>query len=245
MNGSFRKRSAAGVLGVAVIAVSVAGCNSNAASREAPTASVVESNFPDWIPAERPVLRYQVDVARSRIWVLTPDGVALHEASTGEEVAQISLPGWVWVGEKYACSPDLALGPDGEAVISSNIVPTLWRIDPVTLAASKHEPVLDEDNGKDVGFTGLAYSAQQRAYFAVSGVHGSMWRIDPSFQRAQSIPLSEPLLKACGLAMRPRAADQRASRFVGVCVRAEGGDRSVNLAPDQRSGYVRPEQCAG
>jgi len=30
---------------------------------------------------------------RSRIWVLTLHGVALYEASTGEEVAQISLPG--------------------------------------------------------------------------------------------------------------------------------------------------------
>jgi len=184
-----------------------------------------------------------VDAVRSRIWVLTLDGVALFEASTGEEVAQISLPGWLWVDEQYACPPDLAIGPGGEAVISSNVVPALWRIDPVTLAASEHALVLDADTGKDIGFTGLTYSAQQGAFFAVSAFQGSLWRIDPRLQRAQNIPLSAPLANACGLAMRPRASDQRASRFVGLCVRAEQESWLVSLAPDQRSGYVSQGSC--
>ena len=243
MNGIVSGRSAANVLGIVAIAVAVAGCDSDAASSSAPRASVVESSFPDWVRGEKPVLRYQVDAARGRLWVLTSDGVELYEVTTRQKVAQIALPGWLWVTEQYNCSPDLAIGPSGEAVISSNVVPTLWRIDPVTLAASKHEPVLDEDKGKDVGFTGLVYSAKQKAFFAVSALHGSMWRIDPSFQRAQNVPLSEPIPKACGIDMRNRASDQRASRFVGFCVRADTGEWSVNLAPDQRSGYVRPGQC--
>jgi len=243
MNGIVSRRSAANVLGIVAIAVSVAGCDSDAASRDVPRSSFVESLSPDWYPGERPVLRYQMDAARGRIWALTPDGVELYDVATRRKVAQIARPGWLWVREQYNCSPDLAIGPSGEAVISSNVVPTLWRIDPVTLAASRHEPVLDEDKGKDVGFTGLVYSARLKAFIGVSALHGSMWRIDPSFQRALNIPLSEPLPKACGIAARLEAGDQRVSRFAGFCVRAEQGDWSVNLAPDQRSGYVRPGQC--
>lgn len=243
MNGFFSKRSAASVLGVAAMAVAVAGCDSDAASIRVAQASVVESLPQGWYRGDQPMLRHQVDAVRGRIWVLTPAGAALYEASTGEELAQVSLPEWLWVGENYACAPDLAIGPGGEVVISSNVVSTVWRVDPVTLAASRHELVLDESNGKDVGFTGLAYSPQLKAFVAVSGVHGSMWRIDPLLQRAQNIPLSEPLPKACGLAVRTRAPEQRASRFVGLCVRTGQGEWSVNLAPDQRSGYVRPGQC--
>ena len=243
MNGIVSTRSAVNVLGIVAIAVAVAGCDSDAASRDVPVASVVESSFPDWVRGEQPVLRYQVDAARSRLWILTLDGVELYDVTTRRKVAQVALPGWLWVREQYNCSPDLAIGPGGEAVVSSNVVPTLWRVDPVTLAASKHEPVLDQDKGKDVGFTGLVYSARLRAFIGVSALHGSMWRIDPSFQRAMNIPLSEPLPKACGIAARLEAADQRAGRFAGFCVRADQGDWSVNLAPDQRSGYVRPGQC--
>jgi hypothetical protein len=243
MNGIFSRRSAANVLGIAAMAVAVAGCDSDAASTSVPQASVAENIPQDWYRGERPILRSQADAARGRLWVLTSEGVELYEATTRRKVAQIALPDWLWVGEQYACPPDLAIGPRGEAVISSNVVPTLWRVDPVTLSASKHEPVLEDDSGKDIGFTGLAYSVQQGAFFAVSALHGTMWRIDPLLARARSIPLSAPLPKACGLAIQPRASDQRASRFAGFCVRADQGEWRVILAPDQRSGYVRPGQC--
>ena len=243
MNGIISRRSAASIFGVLAIAVAVPGCDSDAASGGTPRASVVESVPQDWYRGDRPILRSQLDAARGNLWALTAEGIELYEAATRRRVAQIALPDWLWVGEKYTCPPDLTIGPGGEAVISSNIVPTLWRIDPATLKASRHELVLDEDKGKDVGFTGLVYSAPQKAFFAVSAMHGSMWRIDPALQRAQSIPLSEPLPKACGIAMQTRAADQRANRFAALCVRADKGDWSVNLAPDQRFGYVRPGQC--
>jgi hypothetical protein len=243
MYGILSRRSAANVLGVVALAVAVVGCDSDAASRSAPTGSVAKSIPQDWYRGERPILRSQVDEIRSRIWVLTLDGVALHEASTGEKIAQIPLPGWLWVGEKFSCAPDLAIGPGGEAVVSSNVVPTLWRINPVTLAASEHELVLDDDTGKDIGFTGLVYSAQQGAYLAISAFQGSLWRIDPLLKRAQNISLSAPLPNACGLAIRPPELEKRASRFVGLCVRADQEDWVVNLAPDQRSGYVRAGQC--
>lgn len=243
MNGIISKRSAASILGVVAMTVAVSGCNSDAASSSAPTVSGVESTPQDWYPGERPILRSQTDAVRGRLWALTSEGVELYDATTRQRVAQIALPGWLWVSDQYSCPPDLAIGPGGEAIISSNVVSTLWRIDPVTLAARKHEPVLDVDTGKDVGFTGLAYSAQQGAYFAVSGIHGSMWRIDRFLEKARSVPLSAPLPKACRLAIPRREIDQRASGVVGFCVRSELGDWTVNLAPDQRSGYTRPGQC--
>jgi hypothetical protein len=108
---------------------------------------------------------------------------------------------------------------------------------------SKHDLAIEDDTGRDIGFTALAYSAQQGAYFGVSPTQGSLWRIDPLLRRAQNVPLSAPLPKAWTLAIPPRERDQRASLFVGFCVRSEQGDWTVNLAPDQRSGYVRPGQC--
>jgi hypothetical protein len=199
MNGFTSKRSAAGVVGVVAMTVALAGCVSDAASERVQKVTDVKSNSPDWYRSEQPMLRYRVDAARSRIWVLTAGGVALYEASTREKIAEVSLPEWIWAGEKFVCSPDLAIGPGGEVVISSNAVPTLWRIDPVTLAASKHDLAIVGDTGMDIGFIALAYSAQQGAYLAVSPSQWSLWRIDPSLRRAQRVPLAAPLPRGCGL----------------------------------------------
>ena len=256
MYGVVSKTGVSKVLGVMAIAVTVAGCDRGAGStsireqKSSASASelredLAESILPDWYQGEQPVLRHQVDAARGRLWALTLDGVELYDVKTRTRQAYISLADWVWVGEQYSCAPDLAIGPKGEALISSNVLPILWRIDPVTFAASKHELVLDADARQEIGFTGLAYSAEQGVFFAVSALQGSLWRIDPLFRRAQSISLSAPVPKACGLAIRTRAPDERGSRFVGLCVRAQQRDWVVSLAPDQRSGYVRAGKCGG
>ena len=243
MNGILSRRSAAGVLGVVAMTIAVSGCDSSAASRSAPGIGVAESFSQIRYRDERSVLRHQNDAERSRHWVLTADGVELYDLSSGELLVQIALPDWSWVGPQYACPPDLAVGYRGEVVISSNVVPTLWRIDPVTLVASRHDLAIEDDKGRDIGITALAFSAQQGTYFAVSAAHGSLWRIDPRLARAQSIPLSAPLPKSCTLAIPPREADRRAIRATALCVRGEEGDWTVALAPDQRFGYVRPGQC--
>ena len=149
-----------------------------------------------------PGARYQVDAARHRIWVLTPEGVFLFDVSRPERTA-VPLPGWVWAGAPYGCLPDLALGPRGEAVVTSDVLPTLWRIDPDSLAVSVHALALDADTDKDVGFTGLVYSPQHGAFFATSHAHGSLWRIDPQLKTAQKTPLSASNPQPCGLALRP------------------------------------------
>jgi hypothetical protein len=106
----------------------------------------------------------------------------------------------------------LALGPKGEAVITSNVISTLWRVDPETRAVSAHPLELDADKDKDVGFSGLIYSPEHAAYFAVSDSHGTLWKIDASLTSAEKI----------SFAALPEAV--RADRTAPVrsrCLRAE------------------------
>lgn len=217
----------------AASAALIGGCDIGAAARPAA----------DPAPrVEQPRARHQVDAARNRVWFLTEEGVFLHDASRAERIA-VPVPGWVFAGAPYGCLPDLALGPKGEAVVTSDIVPTLWRIDPDTLAVTVHPLALDADRDKDVGFSGLVYSPQRGAFFAVSYQHGSLWRIDPQLQRAEKIALSAPLPRACGLAVHKRSSQQVLGRIVDLCARTPQAGWSVLFAPDWRSAYVSAAPC--
>jgi hypothetical protein len=171
----------------------------------------------------------------ARAWVIDDSGFFLEQA--GKSRRAIQLPDWHWATWPYACAPDIAIGPRGEAIVTSNVMAVLWKVDPDTLAVSVHRLELDADHDKDIGFSGLVYSERNGAYFAVSESHGSLWRIDPLLRRAQKIALSEPMRGACSVSM-PR--EQRASRFSTLCLDA----KNVNLAPDQRFAYVQTAGCA-
>ena len=141
--------------------------------------------------------RHQVDVVRNRVWVLTEKGVVLYQNARHERTV-IPLPEWFWAGAPYSCPPALALGPKGEAIVTSDVVPTLWRIDPVTLNVSVHRLELDADTDKDVGFSELAFSSRHGRYFAVSSKHGSVWSVDPLLAKAQKVDTLAPVADACG-----------------------------------------------
>jgi hypothetical protein len=172
--------------------------------------------------------------AAEQTWLLNVDGVYLQQARNAR--VEVKLPGWQWAHEPYACPPAIAVGPRGEAVVTSNVLPVLWKIDPETLAVTVHPLQLDADSDKDVGFSGLVYSARDNAYFAVSELHGTLWRIDPLLRRAQKIALSEPVRGACSISMQPQ---ERLSRFSRLCLER----RNVHLSPDQRSAYVQGASC--
>jgi hypothetical protein len=174
-------------------------------------------------------------------WSLHTDGVDVLDAATTAKLRSIRLPGWVWANELYACPPVLALGPNGEALVSSNVQPVIWRIDPASFEVTRHELALD-DRGRDVGFSGVAWSGRQGAYFAASGLDGSLWRIDRDLERAQRVPLSGGMPSACGLRML--SDDARNPAQFALCVRTERGDWTVTLSPDHRSGHARPAPCA-
>ena len=130
------------------------------------------------------MLSNKPDISRDRLWWLTSEGVLVHRVAAASQ--RLSLPGWIWAWSPR-CPPDIALGPNGEAVVTSNVISTLWRVDAQTLAVSVHELVLDSDEGKDVGFTNLAYSAEQAAFFAYSDDQRSVWKIDPQLTRATKV----------------------------------------------------------
>jgi len=115
----------------------------------------------------------QVDAARGRIWRLTGAGLSLQDRTRRQPVA-LPLPGWHWAGAPYGCLPGLALGPKGEVVVTSDVLPKLWRVDPETLAVSVHSPTLDDRTDRDVGFSTLSYSARHGAYFAMTGAPATM-----------------------------------------------------------------------
>jgi hypothetical protein len=172
--------------------------------------------------------------AAEQTWVFDGDGVYVQQARKPR--LEVKLPGWQWAHEPYACPPAIAIGPRGEALVTSNVLPVLWKIDPQTLAVTVHSLELDADLDKDVGFSGLVYSARDGAYFAVSELHGTLWRIDPLLRRAQKIALSEPVRGACSMSMQ---RGERLSRFTRLCLQG----KSVNLSPDQRSAYVQSTGC--
>jgi hypothetical protein len=150
-------------------------------------------------PAQPPAaIRSQVDGARGRTWWLTDAGLSMQDRH-GREPVTLRLPGWHWAGAPYGCPPDLALGPRGEVIVTSDVVPKLWRVDPDTLAVTVHAPILDEPAARDVGFAALSYSARHGAYFAMGSVPGSLWRIDPFLSRAQETPLAASRARPCGL----------------------------------------------
>ena len=227
---------AVGVFSLAITLFSIAGCDIGAAPRPAAKAAHDVRQF------QLPSGRYRIDPERNRVWLLTLEGVFVYDLSRPERIA-VSLPDWLSVSTSYVCPPDLALGPSGEAVITSNIVPTLWRIDPDTLAVSVHPLALDADNDKDVGFSGLAYSPQHGAFLAASYSHGSLWRIDPLFKGAQKLRLSAPIPEACGLAVQSRSSQQAFGRSADLCVRTPHGGWSVVFAGDSRSAYVSAAPC--
>jgi hypothetical protein len=221
---------------LAVLIVPIGGCNFGAA----PQVADPVGNAPVSSP---PSVRYGVDSARHRVWFLTRDGVSAYDVARSERIV-VPLPDWMWVDAPYGSLPDLALGPRGEAVVTSNVVPTLWRIDPESLAVSVHALELDSDTDKEVGFSGLVYSSEHEAFFAVSDAHGSLWRIDPQLETARKIWLSAPVPRAFGLTVLPRVLPQRANRRAELCARTPQGGWAIDFEPGQRSAYVRAAPCA-
>lgn len=221
---------------VSALIVPVGGCDLGVASPRAldPAGNAAES--------PPPRARYGVDAARNRVWFLTRDGVSVYDVAKSERIL-VPLPSWLWVDTPYGRLPDLALGPSGEAVITSNVVPTLWRVDPETLVVSVHPLLLDSDTDKEVGFSGLVYSSEHEAFFAVSDVHGSLWRIDRGLERARKIWLSAPVPKAFGLAVLPRILRRQIDRRAALCAYTPQGGRAIDFEPGQRSAYVRAAPC--
>ena len=206
--------------------VLAAGCETSGI----PAASPQPRNGSDDLQA---AVRSQLDPDRQRVWSLTEDGVSVSNVSASVSTV-VPLPGWTWADMPWSCAPDMALGPRGEAVVTSNIVPVVWRIDPDTLAVSEHPLTLDADVDKDLGFTGLTYSREHDAYFAVSGPHGTLWKIDSELTHGRKVALSVAMHGACRIAMNTRMVSQAGGgAAIRLCASGEERNWTVDVALDR------------
>ena len=185
-----------------VFAAALAGCSPDPASSLHTTSDA---------------LRMRTDAQRGRAWVLGRQTVSVHESLGGRELARVALPGWLFVDPEVACPPDLALDAAGDAYISSNIVPVLWRIDGRTFEVTRIELALDADRDRDVGFSSLSVAADGRV-LAASTVAGSLWGIDPRAATGTKLLAFKPQAEVCEL---------------GPLLRAHGYPRQGSSKPKQ------------
>jgi hypothetical protein len=142
------------------------------------------------------VLRIREDPERNRLWLLDPNAVSLYDNRSGKLLQRIVLPGWIHFRKEFGCPPDLALDPSGAVFVTSNVLPVLWRIDPVQLEVTVLDIALDADQDKDVGFTGLAFAADG-IFIAANAIYGTLWHIDLRASSAQKLASYTPVRGAC------------------------------------------------
>lgn len=142
------------------------------------------------------VLRIREDPERNRLWLLDHDAVSLYHNKSGKLLQRIVLPGWIHFGEQFGCPPDLALDPSGAVFVTSNVLPVLWRIDPVQFEVTLLDIALDADQDKDMGFTGLAFAADG-IFIAANAIHGTLWQIDLRASSAQKVASYAPVRGSC------------------------------------------------
>ena len=195
------------------------------------------------VEAPETTARVLVDPTRERVWMITnADGVVVVSAQSSKRTI-VALPGWIWVEDPRSCMPDMALGPRGEVVVTSNVTPIVWRIDPDTLDVSEHRLALNADGGKDVGFTGLVYSPDRQAYFAVSGAHGTLWRINTQLTRGEKLALSLPIPDTCRVEINPYALQANPQMTTGLVVSGAETSWVVDVVRGQPSAFVRKVAC--
>ncbi len=138
----------------------------------------------------------QRDAASNRVWSIANGVILLGNGQTGAIVRQFSLPGWINLDDQFSCAPDLIVDAVGNVVVSSNIEPTLWRIDAQSLAIERIEIAMDSEGDKDFGFTRLAFASRDEL-IALNTIQGSFWRIHLSARRASKLPLRRMTGGAC------------------------------------------------
>ena len=189
-----------------MFALVLSGCISQENAGEGPAGPAYGSDFRNasYRASERAALRVRRDEALNRVWMLNAEGVRVYDAATKQLIRAIELSGWSIAG--VACRPDLALDSRGSAVVSSNVQPMLWLIDPVTFAVTVREVRLLEREQWDVGFGALAYSADG-ILLASTYQGGTLWRVDVEKGAAQVVLASAA--RSCSLAQEPGSRLER------------------------------------
>lgn len=131
----------------------------------------------------------RIDTGGNRRWVLTQDALAVYDNVNRRRLRRIELPDWPLADPMHACAPDMVLDSSGALIVSSNVVPVLWRVDPRRFQVTRIPLALEADADKDVGFTALSFAADG-ALMAQGATFASLWRIDLAGARATKVASS-------------------------------------------------------
>ena len=185
----------------------------------------------------------RMDARRNRLWILDRNSVYLYDAATRRLIGRVELPERSVAAE--GCAPELALTRSGAALVTSNVIPTIWEIDPKGLAVRLHRLCLDADNDKDVGFTGLAFGADGNGLLGVSSLLGSVWTIDLVKDTAHKVPLSKPVHGACRMHFRETHGLEGGGATPVLCISGPRNARRVEFASQMQYGRTIPAPCSG
>ena len=164
-------------------AIALAGCSES-------TSTIAEPSSRE--EAKQQPLRVKTDPARGRRWELHWGAAHAYDVASGRLVSRIPLTNTSFTAAREACLPDMLLSRSGAVIVSSNAEPVLWRIDPDRLAVERFDIAPDTDKDKDFGFSGLAWSADEKVLHAVSAVSGSRWEIDLDSATARKVASTGP-----------------------------------------------------
>jgi hypothetical protein len=162
------------------------------------------------------ILRLRVDAQRERLWVLEVGAVHVIDLVARERIARIELTNWMYTADATNCLPDLQLDPGGSAIVTDNVQPKLWRIDPDHFSFREYRPTFDTQDTIDAGFTALNVR-EDGSIVAAMAAPGSLWRIDRALSRAVQIPLNVRIHGAC--AFENAVAPDNATIFVAAAAR--------------------------
>lgn len=138
----------------------------------------------------------RADTKGNRRWVLNQDSLSAYDNVSRRRLRRIELPDWTLAGALHACAPDMVLDSTGAAIVSSNVAPVVWRIDPQRFEVTRIALTLSADSDKDIGFTALSFAGDGTLIAAGSTV-GSMWRIDLRGAKATKVASYPPASGIC------------------------------------------------
>jgi hypothetical protein len=192
---------------VAQIDFRIASSGSGPAQSMQPSRTPAHTDLLEWRQrGARQALRVREDAERHRLWVLTLEHVYVYDTRTRKLLRRVNLPNWPIAG--HMCPPDIALGKDGAAFVSSNVQPSLLQVGPADFHAREHR--LQAVSGKqwEIGFGALAFAADGTLY-GLSALAGSLFTINLASGTATEIGSSEPPYGACELTSPERILVRR------------------------------------
>ena len=138
-----------------------------------------------------PSLRTASDVARGRRWELQWDAVVVYDAVTNRPIRRMALEGAGLTHARGVCRPDMLLDRSGAVLVSSNSEPVLWRVS-LERFVERFEVRVDDDHGRDMGFSALEWSPDGRTIEALDASTRSPWRIDLASLEATRVEVAQP-----------------------------------------------------